>query len=350
MKHAGWKRCASVAVAIVALSIVWLAWPARAERVVEVWRTSGYGWPVCLSVSARDGSCWFFEDGEQRVVRVSAKGKEVASKDGLRFPSSISTNSTDGSCWLADAPAQYQIVHLSAQAKILWRGGGWGGPTAVSVNPRDSSCWVADEVGDQIIHRSAGGEVLWRGGSPGTASTKPQPVPGAAARDQPSGQWRSKVLMGNALASKSPTSSDAGKFRSQVVFLQHDQVALASKSSSSAVASSCGCQNGPGRARGCLLPNQHPARPQQLTPSMDPAILWAGSVDPYMSRGTIKSKSPRRLAGRRCGDMTSSSLRGNDDFHSLRSLPRASSGHSANGLRGPDARSAGSSPPCACRR
>ena len=79
--------------------------------------------------------------------------------------------------------------------------------------------------------------------------------------------------------------------------------------------------------------------PQELTPLTDPAILWLGFVHLCMRRGTIKSKSPRRLEGRRCGDMTSSSLRGKDDLHSLRSLPRASSGHSSNGLLDPDAHS-----------
>ena len=68
------------------------------------------------------------------------------------------------------------------------------------------------------------------------------------------------------------------------------------------------------------------------------------------SKSTIKSESPRRLEERRCGDMTSSSLRGKDDLHSLRSLPRASAGHSSNGLRHSDAHSAGSDPSCARRR
>jgi len=35
--------------------------------------------------------------------------------------------------------------------------------------------------------------------------------------------------------------------------------------------------------------------PQELTPLTDPVILWIGFVHLCMWRGTIKSKSPRRL-------------------------------------------------------
>ena len=94
-----------------------------------------------------------------------------------------------------------------------------------------------------------------------------------------------------------------------------------------------------------VAPPQHlsaRSRSQRLTRPTDCGSLYSVPMPDWSdnrqsrSKGSVESKSPRRLAGP-VSDLAFSSLRGNDNLHSVWSFRRASSGHSSHGLRSPGA-------------
>jgi PKD repeat protein len=177
--------------------------PARAERIVEVWRgpfgvprslsvnpTDGSVWaatgsmvmhiasdgtvlnklvgfsqPKCVSVNSADGSCWVGDSRNHRLVHLSADGVQLLELE-VGYVYSVAVNPTDGSCWVgtpADSIAGDYLVHLSADGEEIWRRDAFRIPESIAVNPSDGSCWV--RAGSEVAHVSAEGEELWRGGS-----------------------------------------------------------------------------------------------------------------------------------------------------------------------------------------
>ena len=149
-------RCSALrAMALAILAFLAVGGEARAETVVESWR-SPFGAPRSVSVNWTDGSCWAATGGN--VIHIAGNGDIVGQARGLNRPNAVCVNPSDGSCWVADIGAN-EIVHLSVDGQVLWR---QQYPIAVSlsVNPRDGSCWAC--VGDGVLHLAPDGSELSR--------------------------------------------------------------------------------------------------------------------------------------------------------------------------------------------
>ncbi len=138
--------------------------PARAEAVVEAWRSASgeFSYPWSVSVNPVDGSCWVADSGHGQVVHLSSAGAELwrSASGAFSEPLSVSVNPTDGSSWVADG---VEVVHLSADGVELSRSGLLLIPAFVAVNPTDGSCWATerDVYTIQIMHLAETGEAVW---------------------------------------------------------------------------------------------------------------------------------------------------------------------------------------------
>jgi hypothetical protein len=161
-----WTRCLSV-VGVITLSA---ALPARAEQVVEAFRTP-FGEIRGVSVNPTDSSVWVASGGS--IMHLAADGSIIGQFDGFIDPRAIAVNSTDGSCWFTNSGYGYpdppELLHLAADGAELLRLVGFSIPWGSPVNSTDGSCWALDYSAGGLVHLAEDGTELLRVSAPGDA-------------------------------------------------------------------------------------------------------------------------------------------------------------------------------------
>jgi hypothetical protein len=157
------------------------ALPARAEQVVEAFRTP-FGAMSGVAVNPTVGSVWVASGGS--VMHLAADGSIIGQFDGFQGPGDMAVDPTDGSCWFTNPRsvdlANSEVIHLAADGTELLRLGDFYVPCSISVNPTDGSCWVLDMWSNEAVHIAADGTELLRltghycfSGWPGMCSVDP---------------------------------------------------------------------------------------------------------------------------------------------------------------------------------
>jgi hypothetical protein len=164
-------RCSAPVVAALAIVACALAGAqARAETVVEAWRTP-YGRIATASVNSVGGSIWAISGAS--LIHVTAEGSLLFQSTPVPRPTALAADSSDGTVWVIlggmdshGLPSTTaELVHLSSDGRELWRSTLASGGLDLGVSPSDGKLWV--ENGEYLlVHVTVDGVVLWQSTEP----------------------------------------------------------------------------------------------------------------------------------------------------------------------------------------
>ncbi len=111
--------------------------------------------PNCVDVDGRDGSAWVLDYYANKLRKFDSYGNPVyetpAGQEPLiRRGTSIAVDQVTGACWVADR-SHDRVLKLGAKGKLLATVTGFRSPRSVSLVPEVGDCWVADELKDRVV-------------------------------------------------------------------------------------------------------------------------------------------------------------------------------------------------------
>jgi len=139
---------------------------AAGKKLSETATTGKLGSP---SVSPSDGSCWVLDTDNHKAMKFSPAGALVleyplAAATPIMASTSLSA-SKDGGCWAAIMVDMMddKVIKLSANGKETLKIGGFSMPSSVAADPKDGGCWIADTnmmnpAGGKFVKISASGK------------------------------------------------------------------------------------------------------------------------------------------------------------------------------------------------
>lgn len=128
----------------------------------QLFRIKDFIQPHDIIYSAYDNSFWVSDPLGKKIVKLSAQGERLAELGGFDHPHHLAIDANNGSLWVADSNIGMVAKVASDGSKILCNVGGFGYPFEMLVDPRDSSLWVTDEKNGEVVRVSSEGKILAR--------------------------------------------------------------------------------------------------------------------------------------------------------------------------------------------
>lgn len=151
--------------------------------------------PNCVDVDERDGSAWVLDYYENKLRKFDSYGNpvyETPAPEGkeplIRRGTSIAVDQDTGACWVADR-SHDRVLKLGAKCRVLATVTGFRAPRAVSLVPGVGDCWVADELNDRVVKLPAAVSGTVKAGEVKIAERDGFGIPYGVAADADGGAW-----------------------------------------------------------------------------------------------------------------------------------------------------------------